>query len=163
MAENKQVLPNQVRERNLAPLLETDQDVQALMVTPQTGRAKLGSDLIKNFKVVTQEGKIDDRISLDVWDVRSSITSDARLSNYTAQQEKAARFYMKMQLFCLDSGLFKAAATSNAMLTAISEASLGRGMALRNNLQEIRTKSDSVIVENKPEDKKFLGGVFGGK
>ena len=163
MSEQRPPTPAQVREKNLSPLLENDQDVQALMVTPQTGRAKLGSDLLKSFKVMTQEGKTDKRVTLSVWDVRSSVTSDARLSNYTKQQEKAARFYLKMQLWCLDSGLIKAAATANASLVAISEASLGREMALRNNLQEVRQKSESINIENKPEEKKFLGGIFGGR
>lgn len=161
MVDIKQPTPSQVLQRNLSPLLETDQDVQSMMVTPQTGRSKIGSDLIKNFKVVTQEGSISSRITLDVWDIRSSVTSDTRLSNLKPTQEAYARFCMKMQLFCLDSGMFKAAATSNAMLMAIVEPGLGRGMALRNNLQEVRNKSESLIVENKPSDKKFLGGVFG--
>lgn len=163
MSDVKPPTPSQVRERNLTPLLETDHDVQNLMVTPAIGRSKLGKDLLDNFKVYTQEGKLSDRISLDIWDVRSSVTSDTRLSNFTKQQEIAARFYLKMQLWCLDCGLFKAAATANARLTSISECSLGREMALRNNLQEVRQKSDSVLVESKPEDKQFLGGLFGGK
>ena len=161
MSDDKKPTPGQVLQRNLNPLLETDQDVQSMMVIPHTGRSRLGSDLIKNFKVKTQEGKVSDRVSLDVWDVRSSITSDIRLSNLKPTQEPYARFCLKMQLFCLDNGLFKAAASANAMLVAVVEPGLGRNMALRNNLQEVRNKSESLIVENKPEQKKFLNGILG--
>lgn len=163
MSEEKRPTPQSVLRGNLSPLLETDQDVQNLMVTPMNGRGTLGPTLDNNFIVETQEGDKDKRKKLSIWDNRSGITSDVRLANYKKTQEPYARFCVKMQLFCADAGLWKASATANAMLVGITEPGLGREMALRNNLNEIRQKNDSVIVENKPDDKKFLGGIFGGK
>lgn len=156
--QNKhKITPDEVREKNLSPLLETDYDVQALMVTPQAGKGAIDEDTKKFYAIDTQQGNKEDRKKLSVWKLFSIVTSDNRLSNYTSQQEKAARFYMKMEGWCLDEGMTKPAATARWMGIALSECSLGRAMALRNNLQEVRQKMESLMVEQKPEKKTFLG------
>ena len=55
-----------------------------------------------------------------------------------------------MEGWCLDEGMAKPAATARWMRMAMVENGLGRNMALRNNLQEIRTKSDSVNITQEP-------------
>lgn len=164
MAEEKRPLKaHEVREQNLAPLLETDFDVQALMVTPQSGRASIGQSLSDMYELETQEGDRSKRRRFKLWHLLSAVTSDERLANYRNEhQERYARWCMRFEGWLLDEGLAKPAATARWMRMAMVENGLGRNMALRNNLQEVRQKSEQLIVENKPEQKKILGGLFGG-
>ena len=158
MVDLKKVTPSEVRENNLNPLVETDYDVQSLMVTPQSGRAPIGVGLNEVYEVHTQEGDISKRKTYKIWNLLSAITSDERLANYRNEhQEKYARFMMKMEGWCLDEGMAKPAATARWMRMAMVENGLGRNMALRNNLQEVRNKSDSLVVEQKDDKKKLLG------
>lgn len=157
----RRVTSNEVRENNINPLLETDYDVQSLMVTPQTGHAEIGKDLKDMYEVKTQHGTKDKRKTYKLWHLFSVITSDERLANYRNEhQERYARYMMKMEGWLLQEGMAKPAGTARWMRMAMVENGLGRNMALRNNLQEIRTKSDNLIVEKKPEEKKLLGGLF---
>ena len=108
----RKITPSDVREQNLSPLLETDFDVQSIMVTPQSGRAPIGQGLHDMYELHTQEGDVSKRKKMKFWHLLSAITSDERLANYRNEhQEKYARFMMRFEGWCLDEGMAKPAAT----------------------------------------------------
>lgn len=155
----------QVTEQNLNPYGETDFDVQSLMVTPQSGRAPIDQEVKDNYKV--KHIKYDslkgayEYVHQSVWKLFSVFTSDTRLSNLTKAEVRYARWAVRMEGTCLANGLYKPASTAAFLRISAQESALGRDGFLRNNIQEVRQKTESLVVEQKPQDKKFLGGAFG--
>ena len=159
--QNKLPTPSQVRSQNLNPYVESDVELQSHLITPQNGRAKIGQGLDRLYKIKYFDGK--DQHEDDVWDLNTAITSDTRLSNLTPVQERYVQWALKIQGFCILWGLSKSAAHADWMRASICEPGLGRQGFLRNNIQTVHTKSESVNIEAKPEKRGLFGGLMGGK
>ena len=155
MADEKKPTPASVRRENLQPYSESEQDTLLQLVVPQTGRAKIGKDLDRLYRIKYNDGTINQDDSY--WDIATSITSDTRLSNLTDKQEAYVQWAIKMQGYCLMLGLPKSASLSDWLRATICEPSLGRGMALRNNLQTVRQKSEHLQVEQTGEKRSLFG------
>lgn len=155
--------PRKVIEQNLNPIPESETELSSQLITPQDGRARIGNSFreINKFKVHTHSS--DRRDILDTWDLKTAITSDTRLSNITKLQEEYVQWTIKMEGYCLMFGLAKPASTASWLRSSIVEPGLGREMALRNNLNTIRNKSETVSLEEKPKARSILGFPLGGK
>jgi len=157
----RKITPSQVRSQNLNPYVESDVELQSHLITPQNGRAKIGKDLDRLYKIRYNDGNVNQEDN--AWDLFTAITSDTRLSNLTPVQEKYVQWAIKVQGYCIMWGLSKSGSQVDWMRASICEPGLGRQGFLRNNIQTIHTKSESVNIEAKPEKRGLFGGLMGGK
>lgn len=147
------ITPSSVLRQNLNPYPESDVEAQSLLIAPQTGRAKIGKDLDDIYKIKHS----DDRKG-SAWDYFTAQTSDTRLSNIRTDPEmRIVRWAIGQQGRCLMMGLGKSAANADWWRSQICEPSLGRNGFLRENLQSIHTKSESINVENVEKGRNVLG------
>lgn len=152
---NPKMTPESVRRQNLNPSIESDVELQSQLITPQTGRAKVGRDLASMYMIKNNS-------NASYWDLATAITSDTRLSNLTKVQERYVQWTLKMLGLCLMFELPKSAAMADWLRATVCEPSLGREMALRNNLQTVQTKSEAIQVEESSPKRNFLGIPIGG-
>lgn len=157
---NRKLSPSDVRKQNLNPIVESDIELQSQLITPQTGRGRIGQDLDRLYKIKYHDGN-DHQVD-SYWDLATAITSDTRLSNLTPTQERYVQWAIKIQGMCLMQGLPKSASLSDWFRATVCEPSLGRGMALRNNLQTVQSKSEAVQIEESSPKRSIFGGVLGG-
>ena len=162
---NRRITPGSVRNDNargngnLNYVGSEENDLDVFLINPQNGRSKIGRDLadIYNIKVQTNRGKEKTVQDVSVWDLYTAVTPDTRLSNLTKDQEKYVQWALKMEGLCLMANLKKSSAMASWLRMSICEPSLGRGMALRQNLQTIHSKSESINIEDKPEKRSLFG------
>lgn len=156
--------PESVRRKNLTPSFNSPTDVQANLLLPQTGRAKIGDDLSNNYKVkfARADGSIDE---VDVWNLASSITSDTRMSNLDPKLKEYAfvQWGMDIQTKCLMCGLMGSSAMAQMMVLSITEPTMGKNMAFFKNIQTVRQESQHVQVEETKKSKNLFGFISGKK
>ena len=151
--------PESIRRQNLNPYPESDNEIQALMIAPQAGRAQIGQDLDRIYKI-----KHPDNRTGSAWDYFTAQTSDTRLSNLRKENEMAlVRWALRQQGKCLLLGLSKASANADWWRSTVCEPSLGRNGFLRETLQSIHTKSENVNVEQVEKSRNIFGMISGGK
>ena len=150
--------PESVRRKNLNPTLNTPMDLQSHILIPQTGRAKVGEDLSKQYKVKFSGG---DEVSL--WDLFSAITSDTRMSNLDPNKPEYAfvQWGMDAQLKFMQAGLKGSAGMTQGMVLAVTEPTMGKNMAFFKNIQTVRQESQHVQVEDVPKSRSIFGFLKG--
>lgn len=160
MADDKKLTPRSTREQNLNSVAETETELQSQLITPQNGRAKISSDVKQEYVVKILKGnKYEEQSN---WEMQSLITADTRLSNLRKEQEPLIQWCLEMQGDCVMLGLPESGAYADWIRLSVCEPSLGVGMALRNNIQTIRTKNENVSIEEKPVKRNILGIPIGG-
>ena len=84
---NEPMTTRRAIEQNLNPIPENETESSILLITPQDGRAKIGTGYksVNQFKVHTHAK--DSREIMDTWDLKTAVTSDTRLSNLKKEQE----------------------------------------------------------------------------
>lgn len=156
--------PNSVRAQNLNYIGETEQDLQGFMVLPQNGRAPISADLSETYNINVHQTDIAGHKSVQkrsAWGLQTAVTTDTRLSNLTPSQEIYNQWALKALGLALMLGLPKTASIIDWKRLAICEPSLGRGGFLRNNLQTIHNKQESVSIEEKPASRNIFGKLLG--
>jgi len=165
--QSKKATPASVRKQNLNYIGENEADMQGFMVYPQDGRSPIHEDLdhVYNIKIqeYDEETGVREVKERSVWGLKTAISPDTRLSNLTKPQEEYVQWSHKAEGLCLMLGLRKSAAVISWKRTAIVEPSLGRGGFLRNNLQTIQTKQESVSIEENSKPRNPFGFFTGGK
>lgn len=156
----KKATPENVRKRNLNPSVESSVDLASNILTPQTGRSKLGPDLIEfyNIKGIRPDKGVEEN---SAWDIFSSVTSDTRISNLDPlkQEYPYVQWAMKEQLMLLQLRLPKSAAFAQMLALSVTEPSLAKNMAFLKNIQTVRQESQHVQIEKNPESRNMLGKI----
>ena len=150
--------PENVRRQNLNPYPESEVEAQSLMIAPQAGRAKIGVDLDRMYKI-----KHPDSLEGNSgWDYFTAQTSDTRLSNLRTEPEmRLVRWALGQQGRCLMMGLSKPAVNADWWRSQVCEPSLGRKGFLRENIQSIHSKSENVNIENVEKSRSIFGFAKG--
>lgn len=156
--------PATVRKQNLNYVGETENDLQAFMVQPQDGRGAIGEDLDDMYNIKIQERDSEGRTQMverSGWNLKTAITSDGRLANFNSSQEIYVQWTYRAEGLCLLKGFKKSAMLASWKRSSIVEPSLGRNMALRQNLQTIHNKSETVNIEENTKPRTILGFPIG--
>lgn len=143
----KKVTAESTRQRNLNPSLNSSIELSASILTPQTGRAKIGDELREVYQTR--------------WDEFSSITSDTRISNLDPKLHEYpyVQWGVKCQLLFLQLGCNGAGAMVQGMVLAKTEPSLAKGMAFLKNIQTVRQESQHVQVEETGKSRDLFGKI----
>lgn len=146
----RRVTPESTRQKNLNPSLNSSIELQASILTPQTGRAKIGDDLREEYQTE--------------WDGFSSVTSDTRISNLDPKlhEYKFTQWGVMCQLMCIQLGCFGASAVAQGLVLAKTEPSLAKNMAFLKNIQTVRQESQHLQVEETAKSRNFLGKIMDG-
>lgn len=151
--QSNKLTPENVRRQNLNPYPESENEVQAMMIAPQAGRAQIGRDLDNIYKIKHADKRIG-----SAWDYFTAQTSDTRLSNLRKDTEiRYVQWALEVQGKCLMMGLSKSSALSDWMRSTVCEPGLGRNGFLRENIQSVHTKSENVNVEQVEKSRSIFG------
>ena len=127
--------PTNVRQKNLNPDVNSSVELQASILTPQTGKASTGAKLRDEYQ--------------DEWDNFSSVTSDTRISNLDPKlhEYKFVQWGLMCHLMCGQLGCYGAMAVAQGLVLAKTEPSLAKNMAFLKNIQTVRQESQHIQVE----------------
>lgn len=156
--------PENVRRKNLNPATTNPVELQASILVPQTGKARIGNDLDQVYKVpfLNDDGS---ESYVDVWDLFSSVTSDTRIANLDPNKPEYAYVQWAMDLWIksIQNGYVGAAACAQGMALSVTEPSLAKGMAFLKNIQTVRQESSHVQVEENKTKRSIFGIPIGGQ
>lgn len=143
--------PAGVRKRNLNPRPETPLDISHELIEIQLGRKVLPEDVDADYRLRNLGGECGETVFRDnAWNLFSTIPIDIRLSNLDPKtpEYEYVQWALKMQGICALLKLPNSMATCQWLIASITEPSLAKNMALRNNLQTVRQESQHVQIEN---------------
>lgn len=153
----QRLTPENVRRQNLNPYPESEMEAQSLLIAPQTGRAQIGADLDKVYRVRHADKRVG-----SAWDYFTAQTSDTRLSNLRKDVEiRYVQWAIEVQGKALMMGLSKSSALADWMRSTVCEPGLARNGFLRENIQSVHTKSESINVENVEKGRNMFGFLKG--
>ena len=143
----KKITPESTRQRNLNPSLNSDIELKSSILTPQTGRGKIGNKLIEEYQ--------------DEWDNFSGVTSDTRISNLDPKlhEYKFVQWGMQCHLMCGQLGCYGAMAIAQGLVLAKTEPSLAKNMAFLKNIQTVRQESQHIQVEENNKSRGLFGQI----
>jgi len=143
----KTLTPVNVRHKNLNPDVNSPVELQASILTPQTGKARTGEKLKESYQ--------------DEWDNFSSVTSDTRISNLDPKlhEYKFVQWGMTCHLMCAQLGCYGAMAVAQGLVLAKTEPSLAKNMAFLKNIQTVRQESQHIQVEENNTSRSMFGKI----
>ena len=141
------VTPDSTRRKNLNPNVNSPVELQASILTPQTGKARIGENLQREYS--------------DEWDNFSGVTSDTRISNLDPKlhEYKFVQWGMMCHLMCGQLGCYGAMAIAQGLVLAKTEPSLAKNMAFLKNIQTVRQESQHIQVEENKNSRNILGKI----
>lgn len=160
---NPRTTPENVRKRNTNPRPQTPLDISHELIEIQLGRKTLPEDVEQYYELRNLDG--DKVVKDNAWNQFNIIPTDIRLSNLDPKQPEYeyVQWALKMQGICTLLKLPNSMATCQWLIASVTEPSLAKNMALRNNLQTVRQESQHVQIENPTKSTNILGFIKGGK
>lgn len=155
--------PESVRRRNANPRPESQLDISHELIELQLGRKVLPDDVDSGYQLrnLNKDGVVRD----NAWNLFNTIPIDIRLANLDPKHSEYeyVQWGLKMQGICALLKLPNSMATCQWLIASVTEPSLAKNMALRNNLQTVRQESQHVQIENPSKSTNILGFLKGNK
>ena len=151
------VTPESVRRRNSNPRPETQLDISHELIELQLGRKNLPEDVDADYQL--RNLKDDKVVNDNAWNLFNTIPIDIRLANLDPKhpEYEYVQWALKMQGICALLKLPNSMATCQWLIASITEPSLAKNMALRNNLQTVRQESQHVQIDNPGKSTNIMG------
>lgn len=160
---NPKTTPENVRRRNTNPRPQTPLDISHDLIELQLGRKVLPEEVDEAYQLrnLDNNGVVKD----SAWSQFNIIPTDIRLSNLDPKhpEYEYVQWGLKMQGICSLLKLSNSTATCQWLVASITEPSLAKNMALRNNLQTVRQESMHIQTENTNKGTDMFGFLKGKK
>lgn len=158
---NPKSTPERTRRMNTNPRPQTPLDISHELIEIQLGRKVLPDDVESDYKLRNlNDGVV---VKDSAWNLFNTIPTDIRLSNLDPKspEYEYVQWALKMQGICALLKLPNSMATCQWLIASVTEPSLAKNMALRNNLQTVRQESQHVQIENPGKSTDILGFLKG--